>query len=137
MKATKYLSLILLVFAVCVGFISCSDDKDEPNIGISQIIVGEWDSEFLGRMSYDEIEELDLNDKTISDHYMYFTFKANGKGYDIYYNGKRSDWDWEIIEDELYTSDGEMYEIVKFNKNVIYLLRQNSYEAGIKLVRRK
>lgn len=137
MKATNYLSLILLVFAVCVGFTSCSDDKDEPDTGISQIIIGEWDSEFLGRMSYGEVEDLDLNDRNISNHYMYFTFNSNGKGHDIYYNGDRSDWEWEIIEDVLYTSDGGMYQIVKFNNNVIYLLRQNFYEAGIKLVKRK
>ncbi len=138
MKTKNYFSLILLLFVVCVGFTSCSDDdNDDPQTSVSQIIIGEWDSEFLGRMSYDEVEELDLNDKTISKHYMYFTFNSNGRGYDIYYNGDRSDWDWEIIEDVLYTSDGDKYEIVKFNKNVIYLLRQNSYEAGIKLVKRK
>ena len=137
MEFKKYLSYVLLVFAVCIGLISCSDnDKDEPNAGISQLIVGEWDSEFLGSMSYDEVEKLDLSDKTISTYYMYFAFKSNGKGYDIYYNGDRSEWDWEIIDDVLYTSDGDMYEIVKLNKDVIYILRHNHYEAGIKLVRR-
>ncbi len=87
-------------------------------------------------MSYDDIDNLDLNDNRITEHYMYFTFKSDGKGYDIYYNGDKTEWDWEIIDDVLYTSDGGVYDVIKFNKNVIYLLRNNSYAAVLKLVRR-
>jgi hypothetical protein len=87
-------------------------------------------------MDYEDVEGLDLNDQTIDNHYMYFTFKSDGTGYDIYYNGDRSEWKWEIIDGVIYTSDGEMYEIVKFSKDVVYLLRLSHYEAGLKLVRR-
>ena len=126
---------MLTIVVACAGFASCSND-DETSNDVNNVIVGNWDSEFLGRMSYEEVEELDLNDKTINTHYMYLTFNSDGKGYDIYYNGNRSEWTWEIIDGVIYTSDGEMYEIVKFNKDVVYLLRLSHYDAGLKLVRR-
>ena len=135
MKLQKLISYMLTIVVACAGFASCSND-DETSNDVNNVIVGNWDSEFLGRMSYEEVEELDLNDKTINTHYMYLTFNSDGKGYDIYYNGNRSEWTWEIIDGVIYTSDGEMYEIVKFNKDVVYLLRLSHYDAGLKLVRR-
>ncbi|WP_300505353.1 hypothetical protein [uncultured Duncaniella sp.] len=135
MKIQKLAIYLLLIVSACVGFTSCSND-DEPSNDVNSIIVGNWDSEFLGEMSYKDVEKLDLNDNTIEHHYMYFTFNSDGKGYDIYYNGERTEWTWEIIDDVIYTSDGDMYEIVKFNKDVVYLLRLKHYEAGMKLVRR-
>ncbi|MDE6267574.1 MAG: hypothetical protein K2M04_00630 [Muribaculaceae bacterium] len=137
MKKIQLFFSLLLGIAVCMGLTSCNDDdKDPGTTTISKIIIGEWDSEFLGTMSYDDIDNLDLNDNRITEHYMYFTFKSDGKGYDIYYNGDKTEWDWEIIDDVLYTSDGGVYDVIKFNKNVIYLLRNNSYAAVLKLVRR-
>lgn len=82
MKTTKYLSLILLVFAVCVGFTSCSDDdKDEPNKGISQIIVGEWDSEFVGNASDINTNDLNVNDTQLGSVDSRLVFNSNGFQY--------------------------------------------------------
>lgn len=116
---------------------SCNKDDSGLDKGIEKVIIGQWDSEFLGKMSYEEAMSLDLNDETLDSHYMYFTFNVDGRGYDIYYSGSRSDWEWDIIDNMITTSNGDLYEIVKYNDNVIYLLRQNYYEAGIKLVRIK
>jgi len=132
----KLLSFALIAVLTCVGFVSCSDDDEPKSNDVNKVIVGNWDSEFFGKMDYEDVEGLDLNDQTIDNHYMYLTFKSDGTGYDIYYNGDRSEWKWEIIDGVIYTSDGEMYEIVKFSKDVVYLLRLSHYEAGLKLVRR-
>ena len=140
MKLKKKLSLLLLALAACVGLSSCGDDDKD---GLTEsVIVGEWNSEFLGEMDYDDVAKLDLNDKTIHDDYTgfgytYFKFNSDGTGYDIYYSGDRTDWKWQIIDGIIYESDGQKYQIVKYNMDVIYLLRLSSYEAGIKLVRRK
>lgn len=80
---------MLTIVVACAVFASCSND-DEPSNDVNTVIVGNWDSEFLWRMSYEEVEELDLNDKTINNHHMYLTFNSDGKGYGIYYNGDRS-----------------------------------------------
>lgn len=84
MKATKYLSLILQIFAVCIGFTSCSDDdKDEPKTGISQIIVGEWDSELLGDASNINTNDLNVDDTHLNTVDSHLVFNSNGKGYEV------------------------------------------------------
>ena len=38
MKTKNYFSLILLLFVVCVGFTSCSDDdKDDPQLVLAKL----------------------------------------------------------------------------------------------------
>ena len=142
MKYRNFFSFILLTIAVCTGFTSCDKDDDVDPTNINQVIVGQWKSEFLGEMYYDEMEVLDLNDTNIDDVYMHFSFNPNGTGYDLYYDGTRSDFSYEIIDGILYISgegSANRYEIVKFNKNVIYMIRLPgySYQAGLKLVRIK
>lgn len=81
---------MLTIVVACAGFASCSND-DEPGNDVNNVIVGNWDSEFLGRMSNEEVEGLSLNDKTINSLYMYISFNSDGNGYVIYYNGDRSE----------------------------------------------
>ena len=135
MKNLKLLLIPFVCLMMAINFVSCDKEDSEPSNSNNNFI-GTWDSEFLGRMSRDELESMDLNDKTITNHYEYFTFNKDNTGYDIYYDGSRTDWEWEIIDETLYLSDGKYYEIVKYNKNVIYLLRLSSYPAGLKLVRK-
>lgn len=61
MEFKKYFLFILL--AVCVGLASCSDDnKEEPKVTLTQIIVGEWYSEFIGDVSDVNTKDLNVND---------------------------------------------------------------------------
>lgn len=134
MKFLKLIIYMLVVLSACVGFVSCSND-DEPVNDVNSVIIGKWDSDFLGAMTYEEVEKLDLSDRSIVKHYDYFTFNSDGTGYIIYDDGHRADWSWEIIDGTIYCSNGFVYEIVKFNKDVVYLLRHTYYYAGLKLVR--
>lgn len=141
MKATKYLSLILLVFAVCVGFTSCSDDdKDEPDTGISQIIVGEWDSEFLGDASDININDLNVNDTQLGSVDSRLVFNSNGKGYEIdEWDGTKTEFSYTISGNTLRMSAGnisQVHKIIKYSDNVIYSLME-SEQSIFKIVKRK
>ena len=98
MEIKKYLSLILLVFAVCVGVTSCSyDDKDEPQIGISQIIIGAWDSELLGDAADINIKDLNVNDTHLGSVDSRLVFNSNGKGYEIdEWDGTKTEFSFTI-----------------------------------------
>lgn len=141
MKVTKYLSLILLVFAVCVGFTSCSDDdKNEPNTGVSQIIVGEWDSEFLGDASDINTKDLDVNNTQLGTVYSRLVFNSNGKGYEIdQENGSKTEFSYTINGNTLRMSAGnisQVHKIIKYSDNVVYSLME-SEQSIFKMVKRK
>lgn len=140
MKATNYLSLILLVFAVCVVFTSCSDDKDEPDTGISQIIIGEWDSEFLGDASDINTNDLNVNDTKIDIIDSRLVFNSNGKGYEVdEYDGTRFDFSYNIKGESIYFKSGNRsatHRIIKYSENVIYSLLE-SEQTIFKMVKRK
>ena len=115
MKATKYLSLILLVFAVCVGVTSCSDDdKDEPNTGISQIIVGEWDSEFIGDASDINTNDLNVNDTQLCSVDSRLVFNSYGKGYEVdEWDGTKTEFSYTISGNTLRMSAGNISQVHK------------------------
>ena len=141
MKATKHLSLILLVFAVCVGFISCSDDdKDEPNKGISQIIIGEWGSEFLGDASDINTNDLNVNDTQLGSVDSRLVFNSNGKGYEVdEWDGTETEFSYTINGNTLRMSAGNIYQvhkIIKYSDNVVYSLME-SEQSIFKMVKRK
>ena len=141
MKATNYLSLILLVFAVCVGFTSCSDDdKDEPNTGISQIIVGEWDSEFLGDASDINTNDLNVNDTQLGSVDSRLVFNSNGKGYEVdEWDGTKTEFSYTISGNTLRMSAGnisQVHKIIKYSDNVVYSLME-SEQSIFKMVKRK
>lgn len=141
MKATKYLSLILLAFAVCVGLSSCSDDeKNEPNTDISQIIVGEWDSEFIGDASDINTNNLNLTDTQLGSVDSRLVFHSNGKGYEIdEWDGTKTEFSYTTSEGTIRMSSGnitQIHKVIKYNENVIYSLME-SQQSIFKLVRRK
>ena len=141
MKATKYLSLILLVFAVCMGFTSCSDDdKDEPTTGISQIIVGEWDSDSLGDASDINTNDLNVNNTQLGFVDSRLVFNSNGKGYEIdEWDGTRTDFSYTIKGEVLRMSAGNIsqtHKIIKYSDNVVYSLME-SEQTIFKMVKRK
>lgn len=141
MKTTKYLSLILLVFAVCVGFTSCSDDdKDEPNKGISQIIVGEWDSEFVGNASDINTNVLNVNDTQLGSVDSRLVFNSNGKGYEVdEWDGTKTEFSYTIRGNTLRMSAGnisQVHKIIKHSDNVVYSLME-SEQSIFKMVKIK
>lgn len=141
MKVTKYFSLILLVFAVCVWFTSCSDDdKDEPNTGISQIIVGEWDSEFLGEASDINTNGLNVNDTQLGSVDSRLVFNSNGKGYEVdEWDGTKTEFTYTINGNTLRMSAGnisQVHKIIKYSNNVVYSLME-SEQSIFKMVKRK
>ena len=141
MKATKYLSVILLLLAVCVGFTSCSDDdKDEPNIGISKIIVGEWDSEFLGDAKDINTNDLNVNDTRLGSVDSRLVFNSNGKGYEVdEWDGTKTEFSYTISGNTLRMSAGnisQVHMIIKYRDNVVYSLME-SEQSIFKMVKRK
>lgn len=141
MEIKKYLSLILLVFAVCVGFSSCSDDdKDEPETGISQIIVGEWDSEFIGEASDIDIKNLDVNDTEIGSADSRLVFNSNGKGYEIdLWDNTKTEFSYTVNGNIIKMSAGNIsqtHKIIKHSNNVAYSLME-SEQSIFKMVKRK
>ncbi len=141
MEIKKYLSLLLLVIAVCAGFTSCSDDdKDEPQTGISQIIIGEWDSEFLGEASDINTKDLNVNDTQLGSVDSRLMFNSNGKGYEIdQYDGTKTEFSYTIKGETLHMSAGNIsqtHKIIKYSTNVVYSLME-SEQSIFKMVKRK
>lgn len=132
---------MLLVFAVCVGFSSCSnDDKDEPNIEINQIIVGEWDSEFLGDVSDINTSDLNVNDTKLGTIDSRLVFNSNGKGYEIdMWDNTKTEFAYLLNGNTLKMSSGnisQIHKIIKYSNNVIYSVMESD-QSIFKLVRRK
>lgn len=144
MEIKKFFSLILLTLAVCVGFTSCSDDdkddNDGPNAGISQIIIGEWDSEFLGDASDINTKDLDVNNTQLGTVDSRLVFKSNGKGYEIdQENGVKTEFSYTINGNTLKMSAGnvsQVHKIIKYSDNVVYSLME-SEQSIFKMVKRK
>ena len=137
----KYLSLLLLSIAVCVGFTSCSnDDKDEPQTGITQIIIGEWDSEFIGEASYINTKDLNVNDTQLGSIDSRLMFNSNGKGYEIdLYDGAKTEFYYTIKGETLRMSSGNIsqtHKIIRYSDNVVYSLME-SEQTIFKMVKRK
>lgn len=77
----KYISTLILLFAINLGFTACSsDDNDSTVSGLSQIIIGEWDSEFLGEASDVDINNLNVNDTQLTTVDSHLVFNSNGSG---------------------------------------------------------
>jgi len=141
MGIKKYLSFILLTLAVCEGFTSCgNDDEDEPQTGISQIIVGEWDSEFIGDVSDININDLDVNDTKIGSADSRLVFNSNGKGYEVdLWDNTRIDFTYSVNGNTIRASRGNetsTQKIIKYSNNVVYSLME-SEQTIFKLVRIK
>jgi len=140
MKQKNYLSFILLTIAVCVGSPSCSDSDDDSKTGISQIIVGEWDSEFLGEASDFNINELSVNDTRLGSVDSRLVFNPNGKGYEIdEWDGTRTEFSYTIKGETLHMSVGSVtqtHKIIKYSDNVVYSLME-SEQTIFKMVKRK
>lgn len=141
MELKKYLSFILFTIAVCVGFSSCSDDdKDEPNTGISQIIVGEWDSEFLGDASDINTNDLNVNDTQLGSVDSHLVFNSNGKGYEVdEWDGTKTEFSYTISAETIRMSAGNItqtHKVIKYSENVIYSLME-SEQSIFKMVKRK
>lgn len=149
MKIIKFFCMALFAIVMSVGFIACSSDDDNEVGGINASFVGKWKSAYLklpyhydefGQYIEDPMDEnsLDLNDTTVDNVYMYYTFNNDGTGYDVYYTGDKNDFDWEILDGKLYTyyksGYSTYYRIIKVSRNVIYVQR-NSNKAYLRLVR--
>lgn len=132
-----------------VGFIACSSDDDNEVGGNNASFIGKWKSAYLklpyhydefGQYIEDPMDEnsLDLNDTTVDNVYMYYTFNNDGTGYDVYHTGDKNDFDWEILDGKLYTyyksGYSTYYRIIKVSRNVICVQR-NSNKAYLRLVR--
>lgn len=125
MRQFKFFSILLLfALAVNISFTSCSDDNDDPeNPGKS--IVGKW--KYL-EWEVADVDELDVDDTSITSN-MYFTFNSDGTGYDLYYTGDRSDFNWEILDGVIIVSytdknPSTTFNIVKAGKRVMYVVRE-------------
>ena len=141
MKLKKYLLLILLNIVVCVCVTSCSDDdNDITQDGISNILVGEWDSEFLGDANEVNIENLNVNDTHLESIDSRLVFNVNGAGYEIdLYDNVRTDFSYTINGNILRMSAGNIsqtHKIIKYSENVVYSLMEGE-ESIFKMVKRK
>ena len=141
--------MALFAIVMSVGFIACSSDDDNEVGGNNASFIGKWKSAYLklpyhydefGQYIEDPMDEnsLDLNDTTVDNVYMYYTFNNDGTGYDVYHTGDKNDFDWEILDGKLYTyyksGYSTYYRIIKVSRNVIYVQR-NSNKAYLRLVR--
>lgn len=141
MKLSKYLSFMLLTLAVCMGFTSCgNDDEDEPKAGLSQIIVGEWDSELIGDVSDINTNDLDVNDTKIGSADSHLVFNSNGKGYEVdLWDNTKTDFSYTVKGNMITLSAGNISQtqkIIKYSDNVVYSLME-SEQSIFKMVRRK
>lgn len=141
MEIKKYLSLLLLVIAVCAGFSSCSDDdKDEPQTGISQIIIGEWDTEFLGDVSEINTTDLDVDNTKLGTVDSRIVFNSNGTGYEIdLWDDTRYEFSYTVSGNIVKASFGNNHvtqKIIKYSDNVIYSILE-SQQTIHKMVKRK
>ena len=141
MKKERYISLLLLSIEVCVGLMSCgSGDNDELQTGITHIIVGEWDSEFLGESSYINTKDLNVNDTQLSTIDSRLVFNSNGKGYEIdMWDNTKTEFTYTVNGNTIKMSGGgvsQIHKIIKYSDNVIYSLVE-SEQSVFKIVRRK
>lgn len=141
MEIKKYLSFMLLTLAVCVGFTSCgSDDEDEPKTGISQIIVGEWDSAWFGDVSDIDVNTLNVNDTELNYIDSRLVFNSNGKGYEIdQEDGTKTEFSYKVNGNTLQMTAGSIsqtHKIIKYSDNVVYSLME-SEQSIFKMVRKK
>ena len=149
MKIIKFFCMALFAIVMSLGFIACSSDDDNEVGGNNASFIGKWKSAYLklpyhydefGQYIEDPMDEnsLDLNDTTVDNVYMYYTFNNDGTGYDVYHTGDKNDFDWEILDGKLYTyyksGYSTYYRIIKVSRNVIYVQR-NSNKAYLRLVR--
>lgn len=149
MKIIKFFCMALFAIVMSVGFIACSSDDDNEVGGNNASFIGKWKSAYLklpyhydefGQYIEDPMDEnsLDLNDTTVDNVYMYYTFNNDGTGYDVYHTGDKNDFDWGILDGKLYTyyksGYSTYYRIIKVSRNVIYVQR-NSNKAYLRLVR--
>lgn len=141
MEIKKYLSFMLLTLAVCVGFTSCgSDDEDEPKTGISQIIVGEWDSAWFGDASDIDIHTLNVNDTELNYIDSRLVFNYNGKGYEIDQEDRtKTEFSYKVNGNTLQMTAGNIsqtHKIIKYSDNVVYSIME-SEQSIFKMVRKK
>lgn len=140
MEIKKLLSLILLTVTVGIGFSSCSNDEEnEPNGNIKQIIVGEWDSEWLGEASEINTIELNVDDTRLHTVDSRLVFISNGKGYEIdLYDGIKTEFTYTIKGEIIRMSAGNVtqtYKIIKYSHKVVYILME-SEQLIFKIVKR-
>ena len=141
MEIKKYFSFLLLLIAVSISLPSCSnDDKDEPKTGLSQIIIGEWNSEFFGEASDFKISDLNINDTEIGSVDSRLVFGSNGKGYEIdQYDGTKTDFSYTIEGQTLKMTAGnvsQIHKVIKYGNNVVYSIME-SEQIIFKMVRVK
>lgn len=141
MEIKKLLSFMLLTLAACVGFTSCSDDKDdEPTTGLSQIIIGEWDSELIGEVAYINTNDLDVNDTKIGSADSHLVFNSNGKGYEVdLWDNTKTEFTYSVNGNTIRLSNGNIsqtHKIIKYSDNVVYSLME-SEQSIFKMVRIK
>lgn len=139
MEFKKYFLFILL--AVCVGLTSCSDDnKEEPKDTLTQIIVGEWDSEFIGDVSDINTKDLNVNDTQLGSVDSRLVFNSNGKGYEIdEWDGTKTEFSYTINGETIRMSAGNIiqnHKIIKYSDRVVYSLME-SEQSIFKMVKRK
>ena len=107
MKTLRLLSYFMVI-ALCVGFVSCSDDDDEKNY--STLIVGTWQlTHTKGWEMYQG--EKDTWDK--DDNSEFFVIKADGSGYtyDLGYENEREPFTWYINGNTVTIEDDEISKI--------------------------
>lgn len=139
MEFKKYFLFILL--AVCVGLASCSDDnKEEPKVTLTQIIVGEWYSEFIGDVSDVNTKDLNVNDTQLGSVDSRLVFNSNGKGYEIdEWDGTKTEFSYTINGETIRMSAGNItqnHKIIKYSDRVVYSLME-SEQSIFKMVKRK
>ena len=129
----KQLVRIFLLITVCVGFSSCSNDDDDPKVGLDQILVGEWDSEFLGDLSDIDIKSLDVNDTHLNSVDSHLVFNSNGKGYEIdKWDGTKTEFSYKVSGNALQMTAGSVRQstnIIKYSDRVVYGI--NEYEQSV------
>lgn len=140
MELKKFVSIMLLIVAVSMGFSSCSDD-DNPQDGISQILIGRWQSAYYAEADEVDADDLDVNDTKLNcDHQVFMVFNSDGTGHQI---DEEDDTDikftYKIKGDKIYLSaatESAVVRILKYNDRVIYTLLE-SEDIIQKMVKRQ
>lgn len=140
MEFKKFFSVMLLVIAVSMGFSSCSDD-DDPKDGISQILIGRWQSAYYAEADEVDVDDLDVNDTKLDcDHHVFIVFNSDGTGHEI-----DEDYDediqftYKIKGDKIYLKSGSesvVVRILKYNDRVMYTYLESD-DIIQKMVKRK
>ena len=100
----KFFSLLLLLATICFTFTSCSDDSDEPDLGIRDNIIGTWvgtdvkyDGDWIDITKYPYNSRLGFSASFYDDGTYYGkgalgtgsgTYTIKGKTIETYVNGK-------------------------------------------------